>query len=105
MTKHYDKLVRNRIPEIISRTGGTCETKILSEEDYLFYLDAKLSEELEEYRQSKSPEELADLLEAIYAAAAARGCSREELERIREEKKEKRGGFEDRILLLSVDEP
>ena len=105
MTKYYNKLVRDRIPEIIARAGGACATEILSEEDYLFYLDAKLSEELEEYRQSKSLEELADLLEVIYAAAAARGCTQEELERIREEKKGKRGGFENRILLLRVDEP
>lgn len=105
MTKHYNKLVRDRIPEIIGRTGGSCETEILSEEDYLLYLDAKLSEELGEYQQSKSPEELADLLEVIYALASARGCSREELEGIREEKKEKRGGFEERILLLRVDQP
>ena len=67
-------------------------------------LDAKLNEELLEYQECKSMEELADLLEVIRAAAAARGSSIEEVERIRKEKAAKRGGFEKRILLLEVRE-
>ena len=62
-------------------------------------MDEKLSEELAEYQESKSLEELADLLEVMAAVVKARGYSWEELERIRARKREKRGGFEDRILL------
>ena len=65
-------------------------------------VDAKLDEELAEYHKDQNIEELADLLEVIYAAAKARGYSVEELEQVRAEKAEKRGGFEKRILLKEV---
>ena len=65
-------------------------------------LDQKLDEELKEYQESKSMEELADLLEVTRAVALARGSSREEVEQIRIKKAEKRGGFEKRILLETV---
>ena len=101
----YHKLVRDRIPEIIERDGKTCSCSILSEEAYLKLLDRKLNEELAEYLESKSMEELADLLEVIRAVAYARGSSPEQVEMIRREKAEKRGGFEKRILLEEVTEP
>ncbi len=104
MIKTYNKLVRDRIPEIIEQGGKHCRTQVLSDEDYLRMVDAKLDEELAEYHADGSVEELADLLEVIYAAAAARGCGREELEEIRRLKAEKRGGFEKKILLVDVDE-
>lgn len=102
MIKTYNKLVRDRIPEIIEQGGNRCRTQVLSDEDYLRMVDAKLDEELAEYHADGNVEELADLLEVIYAAAAARGCGREELERIRAAKAEKRGGFEKRLLLIDV---
>lgn len=100
----YHKLVRDKIPAIIEAQGKTCRYEVLPEEEYLRMVDAKLHEELAEYDESHQPEELADLLEVIYAAAAARGVSREELEAIRSEKAQKRGGFEKRYLLLEVSE-
>lgn len=103
-TVQYNKLVRDRIPEIIETSGKTCVTEILSDEDYLRMLDAKLDEELAEYHQDQNIEELADLLEVIRAAAVARGYSIEELEKIRAEKAAKRGGFEKRILLKEVED-
>ena len=101
-TIKYHKLVRDRIPEIIEKSGKTCVTSELSASEYVEMLDEKLNEELAEYQESKSPEELADLLEVIRAVAAARGSSIEEVEKIRDEKAAKRGGFEKRILLLEV---
>ena len=98
----YNKLVRDRIPEIIVATGKTCSTEILSDADYLRLLDAKLDEELAEYHKDQNIEELADLLEVIRAAAIARGFTLEELEQVRAEKAAKRGGFEKRILLKEV---
>lgn len=103
-TIHYHKLVRDLIPEIITTCGKTCTTSFLSDEDYITMLDAKLNEELAEYQESKSMEELADLLEVIRAVAAARGSSFDEVEAIRKVKAEKRGGFKDRILLIDVQE-
>ena len=98
----YNKLVRDRIPEIIESSGKTCSTEILSPEDYLRMIDAKLDEELAEYHKDQNIEELADLLEVIRAAVIARGYTLEDLEQIRAEKAAKRGGFEKRILLKEV---
>ena len=101
----YRKLVRDRIPEIIEASGQRCSYEILTEEMYLDMLDRKLEEELAEYQESKSMEELADLLEVIRAVARARGSSIEEVEAIRAQKEKARGGFEKRILLTGVIEP
>lgn len=102
MKKSYQKLVRDRIPEIIESSGRTCVTEILSDEDYLKMLDAKLDEELSEYHADQNIEELADLMEVIRACAAARGYTVEELEQVRVEKATRRGGFEKKILLKEV---
>ena len=103
-TNTYNKLVRDLIPEIIEESGKECRTKILSDGEYLKMLDAKLDEELCEYHQDQNIEELADLLELIRAAAIARGYTLEELEAVRAEKAEKRGGFEKKIFLIDVTE-
>ena len=103
--KRYNKLVRDRIPEIIEASGKVCVTQILSDDAYLRMVDAKLDEELAEYHQDQNLEELADLLEVIHAAARARGYSLEELEQARAEKAAKRGGFQKKILLQEVVEP
>ena len=100
----YNKLVRDKIPTIIEESGKTCETEILSDAVYLQMLDQKLDEELAEYHKDQNIEELADLLEVLFAVAKARGYSMEELYQVRDEKKKTRGGFEEKILLKSVTE-
>lgn len=104
MVKKYSKLVRDRIPEIIEASGKTCVIEILSDEEYLRMVDAKLDEELAEYHKDQNLEELADLMEVIYAATIARGYTLEQLEQVRAEKAAKRGGFAERILLKEVNE-
>ena len=103
-TKTYNKLVRDSIPAIIEATGASCETEILSDADYLRLLDAKLDEELAEYHQDQNIEELADLMEVVYACAKARGYTVAELEFVRTEKAAKRGGFDRKVLLKTVTE-
>mgnify|MGYP000024906952 FL=1 len=100
--KTYNKLVRDRIPEIIEASGAECKTKILSDEEYLKMIDAKLDEELAEYHVDQNIEELADLIEVIRAATIARGYTLEELETVRAKKAEKRGGFEKKIFLIET---
>lgn len=102
--KVYNKLVRDRIPEIIEASGKKCVIETLSDEDYLKALDAKLDEELAEYHKDQNVEELADLLELIRACAAARGCSIDQLEQVRAEKADKRRRFEKKIYLVEADE-
>ena len=98
----YNKLVRDRIPEIIEGSGKSCNLEVLGEDEYLRAIDAKLDEELAEYHRERNIEELADLMEVIRAAAVARGYTVEELERVRAEKAAKRGGFEKKLFLREV---
>ena len=105
MITRYNKLVRDRIPEIIEASGKSCVTEGLPDDDYFKMIDAKLYEELAEYHKDQNIEELADLIEVIYTTAKARGYSLEELERVRAEKAAKRGGFEKKILLKEVFDP
>ena len=100
----YNKLVRDRIPEIIEDSGKTAFSHILNDDEYILELDRKLNEECAEYQADKSIEELADMLEVMYAIVDARGYSVSELEKIRKEKAEKRGGFKNRIFLEKVDD-
>ncbi len=104
MTKIYNKLVRDRIPEIIESDGKLCTMEILPDDRYLQMLDVKLDEELAEYQESTSLEELADLLEVMRAVVKARGWSWEQLEQARQEKTAQRGGFEKKIFLKEVRE-
>ncbi|WP_127532982.1 nucleoside triphosphate pyrophosphohydrolase [Paenibacillus kobensis] len=104
----YNKLVRDRIPQIIEAKGKTGRTRILDEVEYHTQLKLKLSEETTEYLRAENTEEaleeLSDILEVVRALAAAHGASWEELEALREQKAEKRGGFEERVFLIDVDE-
>ena len=101
-TIRYNKLVRDHIPEFIAASGKQSVCTTLSDTDYIAMLDAKLNEELTEYQESKSMEELADVLEVIRAIAKARGSSIDEVETLRRNKAARRGGFDKRILLIEV---
>ena len=97
----YNKLVRDKIPQIIEESGGKAEIRILSDEEYRCFLETKLDEEVGEYHQDRTPEELADILEVVYALAAAQGVSKADLLEIYESKHQARGGFDKKILLIS----
>ena len=102
--KRYDKLVRDRIPEVIQAQGKKVVWRILTEEEHLVKLEEKLYEEVEEYQEDKSLDEMADVLEVLYSICSARGYTAAELEAEREKKAKNRGGFKDRIFLEYVDE-
>lgn len=104
----YNKLVRDRIPEVIEKTGKELSSRILKEKEYEIELKKKLGEEFAEYNEAKTNEEaieeLADILELLRAAAKIHGSSFEELEKVRKAKAENRGGFEERIFLIEVED-
>ena len=104
MTK-FDKAIRDKIPEIIQKDGHSCNIQTLSDEKFLVEIEKKLSEEVAEYQNDKNPEELADILEVIYAIAQLKGISKEELEKIRIKKLQDRGGFEKNLFLIDTSEP
>lgn len=100
----YDKLVRDRIPEMIQAAGKQCEVRVLDDVEYAHRLDQKLAEELAEYQGSGELEELADLVELVEAIAAARGMDWAGFESLRREKHLKRGGFSERLLLIAAEQ-
>lgn len=97
----YNKLVRDNIPAIIEAQGETPHFRTLSDEEYQLSLEQKLDEEVGEYHRDKTAEELADILEVVYALAATAGCSREQLMDVYQKKHDTRGGFGKRIFLIS----
>ena len=101
-TKVYNKLVRDRIPEIIEASGKTCIWETLSDEQYIEFLNKKLQEEVIEYLESGTVEELADIGEVMHAILDYKGIPLTEFQRIRNEKLQDRGGFKKRILLKEV---
>ena len=102
MIIHCNKLVRDKIPEIIDLDGYGCITEILSNDEYLKLLNEKLDEEVAEYHRDGTIEELADIVEVIYAIVIAKGFSVDELEKIRIHKLHSRGGFEKKIYLSQM---
>ncbi|WP_049969913.1 nucleoside triphosphate pyrophosphohydrolase [Haladaptatus cibarius] len=100
---NYDKLVRDRIPEIIEENGDTPKTHVVDNDEYERRLDEKLDEEVAEFHESGDPEELADVLEVVYALADCVDVSPDELERLRAEKADERGGFSNGIVLERVE--
>lgn len=101
-TIKYDKLIRDRIPEIIEAAGSEAIVETLDKDNFQKYLDIKLREEMEEYLEDGSVEELADMVEVIYALLDCKGVSLEEFERIRIAKVNERGAFKKRLLLKEV---
>ena len=97
----YNKLVRDKIPELIRAQGETPHTRILGQEEYTIRLEAKLDEEVQEFHKEQNLEELADILEVVYALAEDLGHTRQELEAVYDRKHDARGGFRERIYLIS----
>lgn len=96
------KIVRDRIPEIINKSGRQPIYSVVSTEEAIEGLEAKLSEELEEYMADHSLEEMADILEVMHGILFLKGIQWEELERVRLKKKAERGGFESCLLLRDI---
>jgi predicted house-cleaning noncanonical NTP pyrophosphatase (MazG superfamily) len=104
----YNKLVRDRIPEVIKSTGKHYSTRVLDNEEYITELKNKSLEELKEYLNTENDkdaiEELSDLLEIIRALAECHGASFEKVEEVRQKKAEKRGSFKKKIFLIEVED-
>ena len=93
------KLVRDKIPMLIRNSGEKPVVRILDEEEYRHSLEAKLDEEVAEFHQDRNAEELADILEVVYALAETIGCTKDALLQCYEKKHLERGGFRERVFL------
>ena len=108
MNKIYNKLVRNKIPDIIVSNGGKPSIRILTDEEYRVELVNKLKEEYKEVENATNKEEIleecADVMQVLEDIVKLNGGTLEEIIKIKKKKEEKRGGFDSKVFLESVEE-
>jgi len=102
--KTYNKLVRDKIPNIIKKDGVKCNIHVADDKEYRLKLSEKLREEVEEFIEKPSAEEIADVLEVVETIARLNGIGLEEIKEQKIMKKNLRGGFGKKIILESTDE-
>lgn len=95
----YDKLVRDRIPEIIGAKGEECSFRVATDEEYAEKLYEKLREETEELIRDRNAGEIADVLEVVDAIMGLEGISPNEVDVVKRKKSEERGRFSKGIIL------
>ena len=100
----YNKLVRDKIPQMIENQGEKPNFRIMEEEEYFKALEQKLDEEVGEFHRDKNTEELVDILEVVFALAKTLDCSVDELMQVYQKKHDARGGFDQRIFLISKED-
>lgn len=98
----YNKLVRDRIPEIIINNGENPITEVLNDDIYKDMLDRKLLEEVNEYLKDDNAEELADIMEVILSILKFKNIGILEFENIVKTKRDKKGSFNNKIFLKEV---
>ena len=101
----YNKLVRDKIPENINSMEGRKATwRIMDDDEYIKELNKKLLEEAHEFIEENAVEELADIMEVIQSIMRAKNISYEELKKVQALKREQKGGFNDRVYLIDVEQ-
>ncbi|OGY97874.1 MAG: hypothetical protein A2855_02260 [Candidatus Liptonbacteria bacterium RIFCSPHIGHO2_01_FULL_57_28] len=100
----YHKLVRDKIPAIIEKNGGKYVARVAGEEEFLAKLRDKLKEEVEEFLASSKSEEIADIYEVLDALMKAMKADKNEVLAIQKQKRQDRGGFEEKIILESSED-
>ena len=98
----YNKLVRDRVPEVIEESGKKPIVHVVHGSELVDKLKDKLKEEVDEFIVDEAIEELADILEVVYALSFQKGVSIERLEQFRRLKAAERGCFEKGVILDEV---
>ena len=104
MNRSYDKLVRDRIPQLIKESGRNCNSRILEGREYFDALLDKIVEEIEEYRVSEKEEELADVYEVLDCIVQWKEYEPLHLDYLQLIRREERGSYQERVLLIDVDD-
>ncbi len=104
MKRSYNKLVRDKIPQLILDSGRKCTSRILNDEEYYDALLDKIIEEIEEYRISGNEEELADVYEVLGCLVQFKEYEPMHIDYLQLIRREARGSFKDRVLLIDVDD-
>ena len=100
--KTYNRLVRDKIPDIILKDHCLPTTRVLNDDEYIKELNKKLMDEVNSYLETENIEEMVDILEVIRAILDVKGTSYEEIEEKRIKKANKRGTFKDKVYLEKV---
>ena len=95
----YNKLVRDKIPEYIRKKGGAPIVHIAGDKEYWEKLKEKLQEEIKEFSESETIEEMADIQEVIDAICSYKKFNQKKIETVRKEKVKRRGAFKKKIIL------
>ena len=98
----YKKAIRDKIPEIIKDSGFSCNVEKLEDAEFLKKLDKKLDEEIAEYKENGTVEELVDVIEIIQRISELRGVSAKHFQGIRDDKVKKRGAFKENLFLIDT---
>ena len=98
----YNKLVRDKIPEILIQKGLNPKTRIANNTEYWFKLKDKLKEEVNEFLEDSKEEELVDILEVIDAICNYKNIDKKTLESFKKKKAEEMGSFDKKIILEEV---
>ncbi|MGI5891771.1 MAG: phosphoribosyl-ATP pyrophosphohydrolase [Bacillota bacterium] len=97
-----NKLVRDKVPEILAQEGKEAITEVLPDEKYIEMLNAKLVEEVAAYLAKGTVKELADIGEVMHGILAYKGISLEEFQKARMEGLQERGGFSNKLFLKEI---
>ena len=103
----YDKIIRDKVPEIIKANGSKRDTKVVNGYEAIGYLIEKIHEETDELSEArnvegKAIEELGDILECIYSIASKMSVPMERIDFVRNNKALDRGRFDKNIILLEA---
>ncbi len=104
MKRSYNKLVRDKIPELIEESGRIYHAKVLSDNEYFEALLDKIVEEIEEFRVSTNEEELADVFEALDCLVQFKDYEPLHIDYLKLIRREARGSFREKVLLIDVDD-
>jgi predicted house-cleaning noncanonical NTP pyrophosphatase (MazG superfamily) len=99
----YNKLVRDKIPEIIKKDNQNPVTHVATDKEYFKKLKEKLKEETDEFIKEDTKEEFVDILEVIHAISDFKKFNKQEINNLREEKAKERGRFKDKVILEKID--
>lgn len=105
---YHQKLIRDKIPQIIKANDGKCEIRVMNKDEFKKELRKKLIEESKEVKEAEKDElvkELSDVLEVIKSIAQSENISFNLIEEKRKERKKKRGGFKKRLFLIWSSNP
>lgn len=101
-----NKLVRDKVPSLVTKDGGSYSMNLLTPEEHLIEVKKKLLEETKEFAEATSRnqevDELIDVAELVYTALKLHNLSIEEFEQLRQNKRKIKGGFENGIYLTSI---